>query len=108
MRKIRPFGWFIIAVNLLFAWMLFGGVGSVARDTDCGGESACETGTALGLGFASIFLLFIWMVIDFILLVIFLVTNKKKRECPACATNMPVGTTTCSKCGFSFLNSHNK
>jgi hypothetical protein len=84
MRKLRPLSWVIIAVNLLFVWWIIGGVGGAVAESCTGmtGDelSACEAGTAIGAGIGTMFILFFWVVIDIILLVIFLVTNKKGRE----------------------------
>ena len=109
MRKLRPLSWVIIVINILFAWWLIGGVGSAVSDSCTGmtGDelSACEAGTAIGAGIGTAFILFLWVVVDIILLVIFLVTNKKGRECPACGRKVKVGKTECDKCGHSFKQS---
>jgi ribosomal protein L37AE/L43A len=45
----------------------------------------------------------LWVMVDIILLVIFLVTKKKGRECPACGRKVKVGLTKCEKCGHDFV-----
>lgn len=105
MRKLRPLSWFIIFVNLLFLWSIFSGVGATADS--CAGLSgdsltSCEAGTALGTGLGIFMILVLWAVVDIILLVIFLVTNKKQRTCPVCARRVKVGVTKCSGCGHDF------
>ena len=106
MRKLRPLSWIIIVTNILFAWWLIGGVGGAVNESCTGmtGDelSACQAGTAIGAGLGTMFILFFWVVVDIILLVIFLVTNKKGRECPACGRKVKVGKLECEKCGHSF------
>jgi len=108
MRKLRPLSWVIIVINVLFLWGVIAGVGSVAEScTGMTGDelTACEAGTAIGAGIGAIMILFLWMVVDVILLVIFLVTKKKVRECPACGRKVKVGLTECSSCGHNFVKS---
>ena len=107
MKKLRPLSWVIIVVNILFAWWLFGGVGSAVSES-CEGLTGddlttCQAGTAIGAGIGVIFILFLWVMVDIILLVIFLVTKKKGRECPACGRKVKVGVTQCSSCGHNFI-----
>ena len=108
MRKLRPLSWVIIFINALFLWWVIAGVGSVAEScTGMTGDdlTACEAGTAIGAGIGAVMILFLWMVVDVILLVIFLVTKKKARECPACGRKVKVGLTECSSCGHNFVKS---
>ena len=65
--------------------------------------AACEAGTAIGAGIGAFMIIFLWMLVDVILLVIFLVTKKKGRECPACGRKVKVGVTECAACGHSFV-----
>ena len=105
MRKLRPLSWVIIVINILFVIWIVGGVGDAANSCDgmTGDElSACQAGTAICAGIGAFMILFLWMIVDVILLVIFLVTKKKGRECPACGTKVKVGVTQCSKCGHDF------
>jgi hypothetical protein len=105
MGKLRPLSWVIIAVNVLFLWSLLTGVGSNATSCDgLSGDSlsACQAGTAIGTGIGVLMLIVLWAFIDIILLVIFLVTNKKQRSCPACGRKVKVGLTQCSKCSYDF------
>jgi hypothetical protein len=106
MKKLRPLSWVIIAVNILFVVWLIGGLGSAVKDS-CAGETgdqltACQAGTAIGAGIGGFMILFLWVMVDIILLVIFLVTKKKNRECPTCGRKVKVGSTLCSSCGHDF------
>lgn len=107
MKKLRPLSWVIIVINLLFVAWLVGGVGG-AVNSSCenmtGDElSACQAGTAIGAGIGTFMIIFLWMMVDVILLVIYLVTNKKARTCPACGRKVKVGLTSCAACGHSFV-----
>ena len=55
---------------------------------------------ALVIGF--FFTLFLMTVISIPLHIIYRVTGKKGRVCPACGVNVPVGLTVCPKCLFDF------
>ena len=88
MKNIRPFGWVIIAINALIVINFFYGVGSESDSTV--------------VGIAFIFTLFILAIINIPLYIIYRVTDKKKRSCPACGSNVPVGLTVCEKCLFDF------
>jgi len=107
MRKLRPLSWVIIVINILFAIWLFGGVGSAVSDSCTGmtGDdlTACQAGSAIGAGIGGFIIMVLWVMVDIILLVIFLVTKKKGRECPACGRKVKVGLTKCEKCGHDFV-----
>ena len=107
MKRLRPLSWVIIIINILFTWWLFGGVCSVVSDS-CEGMtgddlSACQAGTAIGAGIGIFMILVLWVMVDIILLVIFLVTKKKGRECPGCGRKVKVGVTQCASCGHNFV-----
>jgi hypothetical protein len=106
MRKLRPLSWVILAINILFVWWLFAGLGSAVQES-CEGMTgsdleACQAGTAIGAGLGGILIMTLWVMVDIILLVIFLVTKKKPRECPTCGKKVKVGLTQCSSCGHDF------
>lgn len=88
MKNIRIFGWVIIAINvyIIFNFLL--------------GVSGEDDATVTGLSF--IFLMFILAVINIPLYVIYRITDKKKRDCPACGSKVPVGLTVCENCLFDF------
>jgi hypothetical protein len=87
--RIRPFGWVIIIVNVYFFVSLARAISSTNSDTTNG------------------VILFIWLIfiatINVIMYVIYRITQRKRRKCPACASNVKVGVTSCSKCGFDFM-----
>jgi hypothetical protein len=91
----------------MFAWSLFEGVGSAVQDSCTGmtGDdlTTCQAGTAIGAGLGGLMIMFFWVMVDIILLVIFLVTKKKGRDCPACGRKVKVGLTQCASCGHNFV-----
>ena len=92
MKNIRPMGWLIIVFNAYYLYAFSKGVV----------ELSAEGGSDTSVGIYAIFSLFVWAVLNIILYVLFRVTAKKKRECPACGVKVPVGVTVCQKCLFDF------
>jgi len=88
MKNIRPFGWVIIAINLFFVFNYFSSV------------DANDSSAVTGLSF--IFTFFVLAIIDIPLYIIYRITAKKGRECPACGSKVPVGLTVCEKCLHDF------
>lgn len=106
MRNIRPLSWVIIVINVIFVWWLVAGVGGAVKNSCTGltGDSftVCQGGTAVGAGIGAFLIVFLWALVDVILLVIFLVTNKRGRECPTCGKRVKAGKTECASCGHNF------
>ena len=106
MPSFRPLTWVIIAVQVLFLiWLgsVFNSVsGNCADEVTQSGQDACAAGTAIGAGIGVMFILFLWAMIDVILGVTWVVTNKNKRSCPACGQNVKKGLTVCPSCHFNF------
>jgi hypothetical protein len=88
MKNIRPFGWVIIAINVLY---LFSMIRTAGAESDP---------TVAGMAF--IFSLFFLAIINIILYILYRITATKKRTCPACGSKVPVGLTVCEKCLFDF------
>lgn len=88
MKNIRPFGWVIIGINVLLLLNFFS---SLDRNT-----------TDLALIVGLLFTLFLMTVISIPLYIIYRITAKKGRVCPACGVSVPVGLTVCQKCLFDF------
>lgn len=105
MKNWRPLTWVILVVNALFLVWIISGVASTGDS--CEGETgdalaACQAGTAIGAGIGVFLIIFLWVAVDIILAIIWLVTNKKGRQCPACGSKVKTGVTSCSKCGHDF------
>ena len=92
MKNIRPMGWLIIAFNAYYLYAFSKGIVDISAEG--GGDTA--------VGIYALFSLFVWAVLNIILYILFRVTAKKKRECPACGVKVPVGVTVCQKCLFDF------
>lgn len=88
MKNIRPLGWIIIAINLLLLLNFVSTLGKVSSD--------------LAIGVAFLFTLFLSTVISVPLYIVYKITGKKKRQCPACGVNVPIGLTVCQKCLYDF------
>ena len=106
MRNWRKFTWFILIVQILFVIWLVTGVSGAA--SNCDGEvgtalEVCQAGTAIGAGIGVGIIVFLWALVDIILALIWLVTNRGQRDGPACGRAVKKGHTTCAKCGHSFV-----
>lgn len=104
MPSWRPMTWIILVVQVLFVIWLIAGINTVSQDTCTDSEyaDACQAGAAIGAGIGIGLIIFLWALVDVILGVIWLVTNKSKRTCPACGRNVKKGVLTCAGCGFDF------
>ena len=102
MPRWRFFTWVILFFNAL---MLFLVIVLLATAADsCDGLTgtrleSCEAGTAIGATIGTGLIVFFWVGGSIILGLIWLVTNKKARDCPACGRHVKRGRTTCRKCG---------
>lgn len=88
-KEIRPFGWFIVLLNLYFLWSFLADV------------NASENSETLGIEF--IFLVFLLALMNVVLYVIYRVTGDKRRTCPACGVGVKRGVTKCPTCHFDFI-----
>jgi hypothetical protein len=92
MRRIRPFGWVIIAFNIYYLVQFSIDVSELS-------DSAVSAGVYIFLS------LIFWTLLNVILYVIYRVTAKNKRRCPACDSPVKTGLTVCPKCSFDFMKS---
>ena len=86
MSSWRLFTWVILAVQVLFAALLVTAIAD-AGSTTCPAESEssglCEMVQAFGLAIEVTIVLFVWALVDVILGVNWVVTNKKDRTQPS-------------------------
>lgn len=105
----RIFTYVILVVNLIMLiWVISGAASGSGQPSDCGSLSAesCNdaqnVGTAIGVGI----LIFLWVALDVILGIIWLITNRRKtRDCPVCGRDVKKGELVCS-CGYDFRAAH--
>ena len=105
MPRWRFLTWVILFFNALMLFLVIVGLAAVADN--CDGLTgtrleSCETGTAVGATIGTGLIVFFWVGGSVILGLIWLVTNKKARDCPACGRHVKRGRTTCRKCGHDF------
>lgn len=88
MKNIRPFGWFIIALNAYFLISFI--INLNPSDSDI----------VIGIGF---FILVFWLAImNTVLYVLYRITASNKRECPVCGFGVKTGLTKCNSCNYDF------
>jgi hypothetical protein len=103
MPSWRPLTWVILAVQVLFIIWIVAGANSASDSCSTDEYSdACRAGQAIGMAIGMGLIIFLWALVDVILGVIWLVTNKSKRTCPACGRNVKNGLLVCTTCGFDF------
>jgi hypothetical protein len=77
-RGLRAMSWVILAVQVLFLiWMI---TGLSSHGASCGSlsSSACASATDVGKGIAAVLVLAIWVCVDVVLGVIWLVTRPRQ------------------------------
>lgn len=80
--KMRKFTWVILAINLLFLIWVIAGAASGGDTSSCGSLSAtdCENAQDVGKGIGVVLIIVFWAVVDVILGVLWLITNRRKPE----------------------------
>lgn len=78
----RPFTWVILAVQVVFvAWLVYGFAQAGKAVNNCDAQTyvqACKDGAGLGTALGVGLVLFLWVMVDIILGVIWLVTKRDK------------------------------
>lgn len=102
----RIFSYIIVLFNLIMLiWVIAGIASGSGTPSDCGGLDAqtCNDAQNVGTGIAVVALVIIWAVVDVILGILWLVTNRKRtRDCPACGRDVKKGLFVCRNCGYDF------
>jgi hypothetical protein len=82
-KKRHIFRWVFLAIQVLFLIWIIAGASSASDN--CEGETgqaleACEAGTAVGAGIGVVLIIFIWMAVDVILALTYLVFVRGRRR----------------------------
>lgn len=80
-KGLRKFSWFIIFVNVVFLVFVIAGIASDKTGTNCGtlDQETCDAATGIGATIGIGLIFGIWVFVDFILLVLWLVTRPRQR-----------------------------
>jgi len=111
MKSWRKMTWFILVVQVLFLIWIISGANSAADN--CAGLTGddltiCQAGTAIGASIGIGLIIFLWAIVDVILGVIWLITNRGQRDCPTCGKAVKKGQTTCKSCGHDYKSISNQ
>lgn len=100
----RIFTYFILLVNLVFLIWIIAGANTGSSKKDCAGLTAqeCHDATNVGKGIGIAFIIILWALFDVIFGVLWLITNRKKRDCPVCGNGVKKGQMQCKNCGHDF------
>jgi hypothetical protein len=100
----RIFTYIILAINAIFLIWIIAGTTSSNSTKDCGSLSAqaCNDAQNVGKGIGATLIIILWVLVDIILLVLWLITNRKKRDCPVCGHSVKKGQMVCKNCGHDF------
>ena len=105
MKSWRKLTWFIMVIQVLFIVWIVAGTSSATSNCDglIGSDlELCQAGTAIGAGIGIAFIIFLWAIVDIILGVIWLITNRGQRDCPTCGKAVKKGQTKCGSCGYDY------
>lgn len=80
-KKRHIFRWVFLAIQALFLIWIISGVGDAANN--CDGEvgtalEACQAGTAIGAGIGVAMVIFLWVAVDVILGITYLIVRRKR------------------------------
>lgn len=91
----------LIWCALILIWAIAGAAGNdCAKEATELNQSACETGTGIGV----LLILFIGFFGFVFFSLIWMMTRPRKRQCPGCAEDVRKGLTVCKSCGYNFLS----
>jgi hypothetical protein len=105
MKNWRKMTWLFLVIQILFiVWIV---TGTSSATSSCNGLSGdeldlCQGATAVGAGIGIFLIIVLWALVDIILGVIWLVTNRGQRDCPTCGKSVKKGKTKCGSCGYDY------
>ena len=100
--KWRFMTWLILAFSGFMLWWAIAGTMSAAKNANCNGDEACQTGTAVGGAIGVGFIFVLWAIGFVILGIIWLMTRSRQRACPVCGNGVKNGHIMCRSCGHDF------
>lgn len=100
MSSWRPLTWFILGVQVLFVtWLIanvISGFDACSNQSSDGCRAGEAIGTKIGVG------IFVFLCVDVLLGVLWVVTSRSQETCSACGRNVENGLSVCPGCGFDF------
>ena len=106
----RKMTWLIIVwCVLILVWAIAGGASANHQSVqDCLNQGVlltpqeCQNAVDAGTGIGIALILFIGFIGFVFLALIWLMTGRRKRECPVCGNSVKRGKTVCRSCGHDF------
>ncbi len=98
----RKMSWVVLIFNaLMVIWLI---TSLTASTKNCNGltVSECAGVADVAHGAVAVIQIVIWLIGDFILGILWLVTKGNRRACPACGLPVKAGKLQCKKCGYDF------
>jgi hypothetical protein len=98
----RPMTWVIFVwCALIVVWAIAGGSSASNQCAQSAYQNACNAGAGIGVAL----ILFIGFIGFVFLSLIWFMTGRGRRDCPACGRGVKRGKTVCPACGHDFAAS---
>lgn len=80
-KRKRVFMWFFLAVQAIFIIWIIAGANSASSSGNCNGldKASCDAATAVGTGIGVALVIGLWVAVDIILGIIYLVVRASRR-----------------------------
>lgn len=101
----RKMSWVIVLFNVLMVIWIISALASAPGASHCGtlSQQTCQDAANVGTGIGVITLLILWVIVDILLSIVWLVTKPRGlRDCPVCGNAVKRGLTSCKSCGHDF------
>jgi hypothetical protein len=94
--------WAILIWTGIFILWTIVGVSDRASEDCPPGDQLCIDASDVGTGIGVALIWMLWFIGFLVLSIIWFMTRRKGRVCPACGEDVKKGRTTCKKCGHDF------
>lgn len=94
--------WVLILWNVIFLVWIIGAVADRPSEECPPGDSLCQDASDVGTGLGVSIILVLWFMGFVVLSLVWFMTRRKGRLCPACGVPARKGETSCRKCGHDF------